>query len=57
MNGAVEVWEWISNFIQDFIRCDYLSMLGLKLIDTSKLGTRILLRTVSRKWEDYVYVK
>ena len=40
-NGAtVEVWEWISNFIQhaNFTQhaCDYLSMLGLKLIHIIK---------------------
>ena len=29
-NGAaVEVWEWISNFITLYWTCDYLSMLGL----------------------------
>ena len=33
---TVEVWEWISNFIPHFMGCDYLSMLGLKLIHVSK---------------------
>ena len=33
-NEAVEVWEWISNFIPDFI--DYLSMLGSKSINISE---------------------
>ena len=37
-NGCtIEVWEWISNFIPLFIgACDYLSVLGLKLICVSK---------------------
>ena len=35
-NGATaEVYEWISNFYQ---ACDYLSMLGLKLIHVIKRG-------------------
>ena len=37
-NGCtVEVWKWISNFIPHFA-CDYLSMLGLKLIHVRKGG-------------------
>ena len=38
--GTVEVWEWISNFIQHSTpwTCDYLSMLGLKLIHVNKRG-------------------
>ena len=36
-NGCiVEIREGINNFIPDFIMCDYLSMLGLKLIHVSK---------------------
>ena len=39
-NGCtVEVYEWISNFIPHF-GCNYLSMLGLKLIHVSKRGPR-----------------
>ena len=35
-NGCtVKVWEWISNFIPQFIK-DYLSLLGFKLIHVSK---------------------
>ena len=39
LQGAiVEVWDWISNFIPYFFwACDYLSMLGLKLIRVSKI--------------------
>ena len=38
-NGAtVEVYEWISNFITLHWACDYLSMLGLKLMHISKRG-------------------
>ena len=37
--GTLEVKEWISNFIPYFTGvCDYLSMLGLKLIHASKRG-------------------
>ena len=38
-NGVtVEVWEWRSNFVPHFTQweCDYLSMLGLKLVRVSK---------------------
>ena len=35
---TVEVWEWISNFISLYNGCNYLSMLGLKLINISKRG-------------------
>ena len=35
--GTVEVWEWISDIIPHFTgACDYLSMLGLKLIHISE---------------------
>ena len=37
---TVEVWEWISNFISLYNGCNYLSMLGLKLIHVSKRGPR-----------------
>ena len=32
--ATIEVWEWISNFIPHFTACmcDYLYMLGLKII-------------------------
>ena len=33
--GTVEVWEWINDF-NPYFTCDYLSMLGLKLIHVSK---------------------
>ena len=42
-DATVEVYEWISNFIPHLTgTCDYLSMLGLKLIHVSKVGPRIL---------------
>ena len=38
--AAVEVWEWISNFIPHFVTgCNYVSMLGLKLVYVSKRGS------------------
>ena len=38
---TVEVWEWISSFIQHFINgCNYLSMLWLKLIHVSETDPR-----------------
>ena len=37
IGAAVEVWEWISYAIQNWV-CDYLSMLGLQLIHVSKNG-------------------
>ena len=37
--STVEVREWISNFIPQFIICDCFSMLGLKLIYVSKRGS------------------
>ena len=41
LNGvAVQVWEWISNFITCFIVRDYLSMLDLKWIHFNKRGPR-----------------
>ena len=48
-NGAtVEVKEWISNFIPHFTWvCDYLSMLGLKLIHVIKRGPRSLVQAWS----------
>ena len=36
-NGAaIEVWEWINNFISLYWACDHLSLLGLNLIHVSK---------------------
>ena len=40
-SAAVEIWEWISNFILQFTlywTCGYLSLPGFKLIDVSKMG-------------------
>ena len=37
MIAAVEAWEWISNFIPHWV-CNYLFMLGIKLIIVSKRG-------------------
>ena len=38
-DATVEVKKWLSNFIHHFTRtCEYLSMLGLKLIHVSKRG-------------------
>ena len=38
-NGCtVEVWEWLNNFTPHYNGCNYLSMLGLKLIHFSKRG-------------------
>ena len=34
---TVDTWGWISNFISH-LKCDYLSMLGLKWIHVSKMG-------------------
>ena len=34
--AAVDVCEWISNFIPHYCACNYLSMLGLKLVHFSK---------------------
>ena len=43
LNGCtVVVWAWISNFIHIYKRCDYLSMLRLKIIHIVKRGSRIL---------------
>ena len=37
-NGAIiEVWEWVINSIPLYCACDYLSMLGLKLINVRNL--------------------
>ena len=36
-NGET-IWEWISNFITLYNGCNYLSMLGLKLIHVNKRG-------------------
>ena len=45
--AAIEVWEWISNFIPHFTghACDYFSILGMKLIhvSNSKLQVHTLL--------------
>ena len=37
---TIEVWEWMSNFILHYNGCDYLFMLGFKLIHVSKRGSR-----------------
>ena len=37
--ATVQDWGWISNFISHFTVCDYLSMLGLKLIHVRKRGS------------------
>ena len=40
-NGATtEAWEWISNFISLYNRCDYLSMEGIRLIHVIKKDHR-----------------
>ena len=44
-NGITEVWEWISNFTPQFYNgCNYLSILGSKLIHVSKriLGSKLI---------------
>ena len=42
-NGCtVEVWEWISNLITLYWACDYLFMLGFKLIHISKRAPDVL---------------
>ena len=63
-NGCtVEVWEWISNIIPHFTgECDYLSMLGIKLIHVTKcapgvsLPTGIILKTNEAVINIYVSV-
>ena len=48
---TVEVWEWISNFISTLYNgCDYLSMLGLKLIRVSKRGPRSMDVETHQSW-------
>ena len=39
-NGTVEVWEWVSNFIQHFIT-DVIACKWLKLNHVSDMGTGI----------------
>ena len=39
-DATVKVWEWVSNFILHFNGCNYLSILGWKLIHLSKRGPR-----------------
>ena len=39
---TVEIWEWIRNFIPQCDGCNYLSMLGSKLIHVSKRGPRYI---------------
>ena len=42
-NGAtVEVWKCVSNFIPHFNGCNYLSMLGLKLVHVRKMGHNLI---------------
>ena len=36
--GAIAFWEWICNFISLYWACDYLSMLGLELIQVRKMA-------------------
>ena len=38
-DAAIEIWQWISIFIP-YCACDYLSLLGLKLIQVRKRGPR-----------------
>ena len=45
-NGiTVEVWEWINNFTHILWACDYLSILGLKLIHISRRDPCCLIYT------------
>ena len=59
-NGfIVEAWEWMNNFISVYDVCNYLPLLGSKLIHVSKSGPRLAfgcsLMSVSRDsaWEGY----
>ena len=47
---TVEVWEWMINFIPLYCTCDYLSMLGLKLIHVSKRGPKTVNMTARWHW-------
>ena len=42
IGATVEVYEWISNFIPQNDGCNYLSMLGFKLIHVSKSGPQAI---------------
>ena len=49
ISAAVEVWEWIRNFIPLFVGYVYLPMLGLKVINVSEGASDMMFKCVLLK--------
>ena len=61
MSCTVNVWEWTSNFITLYNKCNYFFMLGFKLIHVTKRGPKGMSMKTSQGptiWpkEEYIYI-